>query len=124
MFAGFFVFSVIICMIINTYSINVVQGDTLNVNLNYTGVDGAIVNLSGYTLNAGLMSRYGSSGYLGTLTPTLVDNGVSGVVNLTMPATGTAALLAQRAVYDIKATSGNTVSKIFGGSFYVYPEVY
>lgn len=111
-------------MIINTYSINVVQGDTLNVNLNYTGVDGAIVNLSGYTLNAGLMARYGSSGYLGTLTPTLVDNGISGVVNLTMPATGTAALLVQRAVYDIKATSGNTVSKIFGGYINIYPEVY
>lgn len=111
-------------MIVNTTSFNIVQGDTFNQNLTYTGIDGAVVNLSGYTLNAGLMSRYGSSGYLGTITASLVNNGIAGVINLSIPATGTAALLTQRAVFDVKATSGNTVSKIYGGYINIYPEVY
>ena len=105
------------------YNFDIVQGDNLNLTLTATGVNGSAINLNGYSLYAGIKSRFGASGYLENITAASIS-GEQGIFSLTMPATGTAALYVQRAVYDVKMVSGNTTTQIFKGYANVLPEVY
>ena len=101
------------------------SGITILQGSNYSGVfsakddAGNYWDLHGWTGRAYLRYQY-SSGILFDLgTPLLTYP--SGI-NLTITATGTAALPIVLGVYDIEIVSGSTVNRVFGGRVTVSPE--
>lgn len=97
-----------------SYNFDIIQGETFSVTM--TGVNSSNVayNLGAYSVQSALMARYGSSGVLGTFSTGMVS-AAAGTFNLTMPATGTAALYPGRAVYNVNVVSGLQTQCIYRG---------
>lgn len=86
--------------------------------------DGTVANLSGYVLSGYARYMYSSTGNLLSLNPSGVNSsGISGLVNLSIIATGTNALPVTQALYDVKISSGNYVDVILAGKINVIPLV-
>ena len=86
----------------SSYNFSVTQGSEVNVRLKITN-DGAAVNLSGYNVRGKVKSKYGDTGSLVDLKPTVVSGveGVgypSGYVDIYLSGSETAALPVTQAV--------------------------
>lgn len=108
------------------YDLTVQQGSSFSVLMTGLDPNSNPLNLNNYSLSAGLMSRYGSSGYL-TNTGLVVSvvSGVDGTFTLNMNPQTTASLYVGRAVYDVKAaaTGVGSTYKLYGGYVSILPEV-
>ena len=117
----------------SSYNFSVTQGSDVNVRLTITN-DGSAVNLSGYNVRGKVKSKYGDTGSLVDLDPTIFTGveGVaypSGYVDIYLSGSQTAALPVTQAVYDIEryVTGANgdetSVIKMLAGKFTIDPEV-
>ena len=125
----------------NSYNFSVTQGSELNVRLNITSSSSA-VDLSVYLVRGYVKHRYGDTGVLIDLIPTIVtgsqtenyplgDGMPSGLVDIKLSGSQTAVLPVVEAVYDIERyTTGEgpnhyetSVIKMLAGKFSVSPEV-
>ena len=110
-----------------TYDLNITQGSSFNIRLTAKDSNSNYINLSGYTVSGYIRNRYSDSSYLLDMEPTIVSGGspdaiLSGLVDVSLHPTGTAALPITQAMYDIEGYKDSTVIKLLNGKANVHPE--
>ena len=119
-----------------SYNFSIKQGSEFNVRLTITELS-VPVNLSGYDVRSNVKFRYGDTGTLIDLKPTVVSGTEgalypSGYVDIYLSGSETAALPVAECVYDLEryTTTGvgdgakeTSVIKMLAGKFTVNPEV-
>ena len=113
--------------------LNILQGATFSARIAVTDSTGAAINLSGYTTRGWGKHRYSDTNKLIDLDPDVVSGSgdmtwysalTSGLVDIKIPATGTAALPIIQGVYDVEMYNATgTVTRILQGKMKVSPEV-
>ena len=117
----------------SSYNFSVTQGSELDVRLTITS-DSSPVNLSGYNVRGYVKHKYGDTGTLIDLTPTIVTCTTgslypSGYVDIKLSGSQTAALPVAEAIYDLErfvtGSEGQETSviKMLAGKFTISPEV-
>jgi hypothetical protein len=117
----------------SSYNFSIKQGSEFNVRLTITELS-VPVNLSGFLVRSNVKFRYGDTGALIDLKPTIVSGTEgtlypSGYVDLYLSGSETAALPVAEAVYDLEryvtGSEGDetTVVKMLAGKFTINPEV-
>lgn len=108
----------------NIYNFSIEQGSSFNLNLTAKDPNGTPLNLSGYNARGSIKYGYGSTGYLMDLSPNIDGSFVSGIINISIPASGTALLPVTKAVYDIEVYASNDYTfKAIRGYVEIVPEV-
>lgn len=108
------------------YNITGIQGDYIQLTLNIKDATGAAINLSGYEVRGQVRASYAASGIILDLQPTITSD-ISGMINISIPSTGSAVTPVNEYVYDIERypsgnISGNSI-KLLMGKFSILPEV-
>ena len=98
------------------------QGASFSSDVTVKDSNGDPFNLTGYTATAKMAKGYSSTRTRTTLT-TSIGSATTGVVTLSLTPTQTAALDAERYVYDLEITSGATVTRVIEGIISVRPQV-
>jgi len=117
----------------SSYNFSIKQGSEFNVRLTITELS-VPINLSGFLVRAKVKHRYGDTGTLVDLKPTVVSgtSGAlypSGYVDMYLSGSETAALPVAEAVYDLERyvtgseLSETSVIKMLAGKFTINPEV-
>jgi hypothetical protein len=101
------------------------QGANFSSDITVKDANGNAFNLTGYTAEAKMAKGYASTRTRTTLTSTIASDPTTGVVSLTLTASQTAALDAERYVYDVEITqtSSGTVTRVIEGIITVRPNV-
>jgi len=109
----------------NIYNISIYQGDTAEFDFNLKDSNGDPLNISGYSVRGAVLYAYRSVSHLLPLDPTISGDGTSGVINLTIPATGTVGSPVTEAVYNIERYTANDafVGSVLRGKFIINPQV-
>lgn len=105
------------------YDISVRQGCDVSLTLNLRDDNGQIVVLSGMLLSGRVKTKYSDTGVKFNLNPTII-NAASGLITISVPATGTANCPVGKLYYDILMVSGTLTSPVLYGDFDVSPTVY
>ena len=105
----------------NKYNLTIKQGATFTQNIVVKNAAGAVIDLTGYSGRADMRKEYTSSN--GTSFTVAITTPSNGTVTLSLTAEQTAALDADRYVYDVELVSGATVHRIVQGNATVFPEV-
>ena len=108
------------------YNITGYQGDYLQLSLNVISSSGTAISFSGYDVRGQVRASYGSTGIMLDLQPTITSD-ISGLISISIPSTGSAAMPVNEYVYDIERypsgnISGNSI-KLLRGKFSILPEV-
>jgi|TARA_R100000700_G_C3172985_1_gene147461 hypothetical protein len=117
----------------SSYNFSVTQGSELSTRLTITN-DDSPVNLSGFNVRGVVKHKYGDTGSLVDLNPTIVTGTTgslyaSGFVDIYLSGSQTAALPVAEAKYDIEryvtGSEGQetAVVKMLNGKFTINPEV-
>ena len=126
----------------SSYDLNITQGSSYNIRLKTKDVNGNALNLSGYHVSGYIRNKYSDTSYLLNLEPSIVsgqsvpttpsnlsnDAIFSGLIDINLHPTGTAALPITQALYDVEIYSGTAedreslVFKILNGKANVHPE--
>ena len=116
-----------------TADLNIVQGGTYSARIAVTDTTGGAINLSGYTTRGFAKHRYGDTGKLIDLDPDVVSGSgtltwltalKSGLIDIDLTATQTAALPVVQGVYDVEMYNATgTVTRILQGKINISPEV-
>ena len=101
------------------------QGANFSSDITVKDANGNAFNLTGYTTEAKMAKGYASTRTRTTITPTISSDPTTGVVSLTLTAAQTAALDAERYVYDVEITqtSSGNVTRVIEGIITVRPNV-
>ena len=101
------------------------QGASFSSDVTVKDANGNAFDLTGYTTQAKLAKGYSSTRTRTSMTSVIATDAASGVVALAMTATQTAALDAERYVYDVEITetSTGTVTRVIEGLITVRPNV-
>ena len=99
------------------------QGATFSSDVTVKDANGNAFDLTGYTAAAKLAKGFASTRTRTDFTTTIAADATSGVVTLSLTAAQTAALDAERYVYDLEITSGATVTRVIEGIITVRPQV-
>jgi molybdopterin-binding protein len=101
------------------------QGSTFNKKLTYH-IDESPVNLTTYTARMQVRETHSSQTKVFDLTTEngrIVLGGALGTIDINIPATDTASVIAKNYVYDLELVEGSVVTRIVEGQFMVTPEV-
>jgi hypothetical protein len=99
------------------------QGATFTSDVTVKDAQGNAFNLTGYTAAAKLAKGFASTRTRTNMTTSIATDATTGVVTLSLTATETAALDAERYVYDLEITSGATVTRVIEGIITVRAQV-
>ena len=99
------------------------QGATFTSDVTVKDAQGNAFNLTGYTAAAKLAKGFASTRTRTNMTTSIATDATTGVVTLSLTATETSALDAERYVYDLEITSGATVTRVIEGIITVRPQV-
>ena len=102
------------------------QGASFSSSVTVKGLDGLPFDLTGYTAEAKMALGYTSTRTRTTITTTFDADRTTGIINLSLTATQTAALEAPaRYVYDVEITltADSTVTRVIEGIITVRPNV-
>ena len=99
------------------------QGSTFSTTITGYDVEGNLLNLTGYSAVGKIKYNYSTGTSLVDFTTSVQDSYVDGLVDLSLTATETAALIAGDLRYDVEVTSGTNVIRIQEGLVRVGPEV-
>jgi len=83
------------------------QGATFSSDVTVKDAQDNAFNLTGYTASAKLAKGFASTRTRTNMTTSIATDATTGVVTLSLTATETAALDAERYVYDLEITSGS-----------------
>jgi hypothetical protein len=104
-------------------TLNINQGSTYIARLTGMNSAGGYYDLTGYTASGYIKYRYSDSDYFLNLNPVVHPSYISGLIDITIPATETASLPVTQLLFDINVYSGVSVSRVLGGKVVVNPEV-
>ena len=112
----------------DSYNLIINKGITFSQNISVTGNGGNPFDLSGYALSGFLKFRYSDTGKLTSLNPSGVLPLSGGVINISIPATGTVKLPISYGFYDIQLFGTGigiptTVIQALYGKANIFPEV-
>ncbi|MAM17520.1 MAG: hypothetical protein CME35_00955 [Gramella sp.] len=101
------------------------QGSTFSTTITGYDVDGNLLNLTGYSARAKIKANYSTGTSLVDFTTSIQSGAayVSGLVDLSLTSTQTAALAANDWRYDVEVYSGTNVTRIQQGLIRVNPEI-
>ena len=101
------------------------QGANFSSDVTVKDANGNAFDLTGYTTQAKLAKGYSSTRTRTSMTSVIGTESTSGVVALALTATQTAALDAERYVYDVEITQTSTgvVTRVIEGLITVRPNV-
>jgi|TARA_B100001245_G_scaffold110000_1_gene80374 hypothetical protein len=99
------------------------QGATFSSDVTVKDAQDNAFNLTGYTASAKLAKGFASTRTRTNMTTSIATDATTGVVTLSLTATETAALDAERYVYDLEITSGAAVTRVIEGIITVRPQV-
>ena len=99
------------------------QGATFTSDVTVKDAQGNAFNLTGFTAVAKLAKGFASTKTRTNMTTSIATDATTGVVTLSLTATETAALDAERYVYDLEITSGAAVTRVIEGIITVRPQV-
>lgn len=99
------------------------QGATFTSDVTVKDAQGNAFNLTGYTAAAKLAKGFASTRTRTNMTTSIATDATTGVVTLSLTATETSALDAERYVYDLEITSGATVTRVIEGIITVRAQV-
>jgi|TARA_B110000977_G_scaffold27626_1_gene34982 hypothetical protein len=101
------------------------QGANFSSDVTVKDANGNAFDLTGYTTQAKLAKGYSSTRTRTSMTSVIGTDAASGVVALALTATQTAALDAERYVYDVEITQTSTgvVTRVIEGLITVRPNV-
>ena len=101
------------------------QGASFSSDVTVKDANGNPFNLTGYTAAAKLAKGYASTRTRSNFTSTVAADATTGLVTLALTSTQTAALDAERYVYDLEITqtSSGTVTRVIEGIISVRPQV-
>jgi len=101
------------------------QGTTFSSDVTVKDSNGNAFDLTGYTAEAKMAKGYSSTRTRTTMTTTIAADATTGVVTLSLTATETAGLDAERYVYDLEITqtSSSNVTRVIEGIITVRPQV-
>ena len=101
------------------------QGTTFSSDVTVKDSNGNAFDLTGYTAEAKMAKGYSSTHTRTTMTTTIAADATTGVVTLSLTATETAGLDAERYVYDLEITqtSSSNVTRVIEGIITVRPQV-
>jgi len=101
------------------------QGANFSSDVTVKDANGNAFDLTGYTTQAKLAKGYSSTRTRTSMTSVIGTDAASGVVALELTATQTAALDAERYVYDVEITQTSTgvVTRVIEGLITVRPNV-
>lgn len=99
------------------------QGATFSSDVTVKDAQGNAFNLTGYTAVAKLAKGFASTKTRTNMTTSIATDATTGVVTLSLTATETSALDAERYVYDLEITSGAAVTRVIEGIITVRPQV-
>jgi len=107
------------------YDLKITQGSDYSIRLNLKESDGSLINLSGYSVSGLIKHRYSDSTTIINLSPDVVGDGTSGIVDIKLTPTETSSLPVMEGVYDVEKYNSDhsSISKILKGKVLVYPEV-
>ena len=106
-------------------NLTVDQGATFTSDVTVKDANGNPFNLTGYTALARMAKGYSSTRTRTIITCTVAADATTGVVTLSLTSTQTAALDAERYVYDLEITqtSSGNVTRVIEGIISVRPQV-
>ena len=99
------------------------QGATFSSDVTVKDAQSNAFNLTGYTAVAKLAKGFASTKTRTNMTTSIATDATTGVVTLSLTATETSALDAERYVYDLEITSGAAVTRVIEGIITVRPQV-
>ena len=99
------------------------QGATFSSDVTVKDAQDNAFNLTGYTAVAKLAKGFASTKTRTNMTTSIATDATTGVVTLSLTATETSALDAERYVYDLEITSGATVTRVIEGIITVRAQV-
>lgn len=108
----------------DSYDLEIYQGATYSLTATIKDSSSVPINLSGYNISGFLKYKYSDTSYLTSLNPTKNEPYASGVITLTIPATGTANLPIAYGFYDVEIhnTGNGVVTKVLRGKASIFPE--
>jgi hypothetical protein len=105
-------------------NLSIDQGATFTSDITVKDINGEIFDLTGYTAVAKMAKGYSSTRTRTTITTTFATDRTTGVLTISLTNAQTAALDAERYVYDVEIISGTgTVTRVLEGIITVRPEV-
>ena len=105
-------------------NLSIDQGATFTSDITVKDMNGNVFDLTGYTASAKLANGYSSTRTRTTITTAFATDRTTGVLTISLTANQTAALDAERYVYDVEITSGSgSVTRVLEGIITVRPEV-
>src|SRR4051812_47686424 len=108
----------------DTYDFEIIQGSTFALTVSLTDSNSVPIDLTSYNVSGFLKYKFSDAQKLANLNATKSSPYDSGVITLSLPATGTAILPVTIARYDIEIyhTGLGTVDKILLGEVTISPE--
>ena len=106
-------------------NLSIDQGATFTSDVTVKDANGNAFDLTGYTAEAKLAKGYASTRTRTSFTTTVAADATTGVVTLSLTAAQTAALDAERYVYDLEITqtSSGNITRVIEGIISVRPQV-
>ena len=107
------------------YDLKITQGSDYSIRLNLKENDGSLINLSGYSVSGLIKHRYSDTTTTLNLSPSIVGDGTSGIVDIILTPIQTSSLPIMEGVYDVEKYNSDysSIGKILKGKVLVYPEV-
>jgi hypothetical protein len=106
-------------------NLTVDQGTSFTSDVTVKDANGNAFDLTGYTANAKMAKGFASTRTRTTITTTVAADATTGIVTLSLSSTASAALDAERYVYDLEITqtSSGNVTRVIEGIITVRPQV-
>ena len=105
-------------------NLSIDQGATFTSDITVKDINGNVFDLTGYTAVAKMAKGYSSTRTRTTMSTTFATDRTTGVLTISLTDAQTAALDAERYVYDVEIISGTgTVTRVLEGIITVRPEV-
>ena len=99
------------------------QGANFSSDVTVKDANGNPFDLTGYTTEAKMAKGYASTRTRTNFTVTMPSDRATGVVTLSLTSAQSAALDAERYVYDLEITKGTEVTRVIEGLITVRPQV-
>lgn len=99
------------------------QGATFSSDVTVKDANSQAFDLTGYTAAAKMAKGFASTRTRINMSTSIAADATTGVVTLSLTATETSALDAERYVYDLEITSGVSVTRVIEGIITVRPQV-